>query len=243
MKLHIIGTGSAGNCYLLESMDSVLIIECGVPFLQVKKAINFQTQRIDGCIISHEHGDHFKYHKEYVGTNLFMSAGTMKHFKGVGIHRCNIIKDKQPFNVGSFRIFPFNIQHDAEEPLGFVISHEESGNILFLTDTSNWRYQIPNIHHMIVEANYCEDILDRKSIITGNKFLRDRITNSHLSIRQCLQLLALNDLKNVENIVLIHLSDSNSNEEDFKSKVERLTAKQTHVAKNGMTINLNKQNF
>lgn len=53
MKLKIIGSGSSGNCYILESDTEALIIEAGLPFLEVKKALNFNVRKIVGVVASH----------------------------------------------------------------------------------------------------------------------------------------------------------------------------------------------
>ena len=37
MKLRVLGSGSSGNCYILENEAEALIIEAGVPFMEVKK--------------------------------------------------------------------------------------------------------------------------------------------------------------------------------------------------------------
>ena len=58
MELKILGSSSKGNCYLLDNGNDCLMIECGIPFKDVQKAVNFGISRIAGVIISHEHGDH-----------------------------------------------------------------------------------------------------------------------------------------------------------------------------------------
>ena len=42
MVLKCLGSGSSGNCYLLEAYDGVLIIEAGIPAIEIKKALRFQ---------------------------------------------------------------------------------------------------------------------------------------------------------------------------------------------------------
>lgn len=56
MFLRVLGSGSSGNCYLLESADEVLVVEAGFPFADVKEAIDYQTSKIVGVLSSHEHG-------------------------------------------------------------------------------------------------------------------------------------------------------------------------------------------
>lgn len=56
MRLTVLNSGSSGNGYLLECGNEILIVECGVPFMEVKKALNFDLSKIVGCFISHSHG-------------------------------------------------------------------------------------------------------------------------------------------------------------------------------------------
>lgn len=56
MFMKTIGSGSSGNCYVLDSGKEILIIEAGIPFSDVKEAIDYQTSRIVGVLSSHEHG-------------------------------------------------------------------------------------------------------------------------------------------------------------------------------------------
>ena len=61
MKLTTIASGSSGNCYLLQNENEIIVIEAGVPFLEVKKLIDFEIDKIKCIICSHEHLDHGKY--------------------------------------------------------------------------------------------------------------------------------------------------------------------------------------
>ena len=167
-------------------------------------------------------------------------------------HRAIVIEpgnddDKAPveFNVGSFKIIPFNVKHDAQQPVGFLINHYETGTILFLTDTYYVAKKFRGLNNIIVECNYSQEILDAK-IKSGAspEFLRNRIFKSHMNLNTCKDLLRANDLSAVNNIVLIHLSDSNSNAKLFKSEIQACTGKTVHVAEAGMLIeNFNKNPF
>ena len=74
MILKVLGSSSAGNCYLLDNGKEALVIECGMPFLEVQKAVGFGIKRIVGAIITHEHGDHARHigklHKYCIPTYL-----------------------------------------------------------------------------------------------------------------------------------------------------------------------------
>jgi phosphoribosyl 1,2-cyclic phosphodiesterase len=56
MELKVLGSSSVGNCYLLVGQESTLIIEAGVRFHLVKKALNFDLTKVVGVLVSHSHG-------------------------------------------------------------------------------------------------------------------------------------------------------------------------------------------
>ena len=55
MKLNCISTGSSGNCYLLENNQEVLILDCGVASMDIKKALDFDLGGIVGVVVTHSH--------------------------------------------------------------------------------------------------------------------------------------------------------------------------------------------
>lgn len=244
MNLKVIGTGSSGNCYLLYNKEEVLILECGVSFKKIKEELNFDFSKVVGCLVTHEHGDHNKAIKEVLatGVKVFASNGTLEASNVIEHHNSNIIHSKKLYQIGGFKIIPFDIRHDVKEPLGFLINHPECRTTLFLTDSFYSPYRFNGLNNLIIEANFCEDIIDAK-LKFDRKFLRDRVLKSHLSIQKCIDLLNANDLTAVNNIVLIHLSDSNSNEIEFQKKVQEATGKNTIVARNGLEILFNKNPF
>lgn len=243
MKLKVISTGSIGNCYLLQSENETLIIELGVKIKLIKKELDFNLSNVVGAIVTHSHLDHAKAINEALanGINVYSGLGTFESLN-ISHHRVKVIQSKKIYQIGDFKIIPFDVKHDAKEPLGFLINHPETGTVLFLTDTFYSPYKFNGLNNLIIEANFCEDIIDEK-LKLDKKFLRDRVLKSHLSIQKCIDLLNANDLTSVNNIVLIHLSDSNSNELEFKTKVQQATGKNTIVAKNGLEISFNKNPF
>jgi hypothetical protein len=57
-----------------------------------------------------------------------------------------------------------------------------------------------------------------------------------MSLATCKKTLLANDLSKVRNIVLIHLSDSNSDARRFKKEIEDITGKVVHIADTDYTI-------
>lgn len=242
MLLKIQGSASSGNSYLFESGSECLIIDAGIPFLEIKKALNFNISKIVGVCIDHEHGDHSKYVKEYstVGIPIYGSAGTLKALNIAG----RIMHPGCAYSIGGFTVKGFDVIHDAAEPFGFILFHKEMGLTCFITDTCYSKYRFPGVNHFLCEANYDQQILDN-NILNGRlpAVVRNRIMRSHMSLQTCKEMLAANDLSQTRNIVLIHLSDGNSNAAEFKKDIEGLTGKPTYIADKGLVIDLNKNPF
>jgi phosphoribosyl 1,2-cyclic phosphodiesterase len=243
MKLHILGSSSAGNAYLLNAGNELLLVECGVRFKEVEKAANFALKDIKGVIVSHEHGDHAKSIKkcQKYRIPIYASLGTLKACGVTG----NAMKGLQIYKIGGFTVRPFGVVHDAAEPFGFLIYHADMGSLLFATDTPYLPYKFAGLNHIMMECNYTKSILNAnvKSGRIGT-VLRNRTVASHMSLETCLETLAVNDLTRVSNIILIHLSDANSDAAVFRDAVARRTAIATTIAVPGVTINLsNKPNF
>ena len=246
MKLKVIGSNSKGNCYLLENNTEALLIECGVKFSEIKKAINFNISKIVGCVVTHEHNDHCKSIDDVLnaGIIVFATEGTHKACGTIEHHRTSLFKIESTIQAGGFKIMPFDITHDAAEPCGFIINHKETGNVLFITDTFYSTHTFKNLNNIIIEANYSNKIMT-ENLQKGNMpgFLRNRIIKSHMSLETCMNLLQANDLTAVNNIVLIHLSDGNSDEKYFLNEVKNLTSKNVFIANKGLKIDFNKKPF
>lgn len=246
MKLTVLGSSSAGNCYLLESEKETLIIEAGVNLKEIKRAVK-EWPTIAGCLISHEHGDHASkaIGLMRLGVDVYGSPGTFKALKIVkNAHRSKKMQEHIRYNIGSFSVYPFDIEHDALQPFGFIIDHPESGKIIFITDTHYCKYRFPVINNLLIECNYSHEIMDR-NMEKGylSTVVRDKILKKHMSLDTCKQFLSTNDLSNVQNIVLIHLSSGNSNAAQFKREVQDLTGKNVFIASKGLSIDFNKEPF
>ena len=176
--------------------------------------------------------DHSKAVKEIMraGIDCYISAGTADSL-GLSGHRVHIIKARQQFRIGTWTILPFETQHDAAEPLGFLLANQDGDKLLYATDTFYIRYRFQGLTHIMIEANYCMDILKR-NVEAGlvEPALKTRILKSHFSLENVKKFLQANDLSKVEAIFLLHLSDNNSDCERFKREVMELTGKPTYIA-------------
>ena len=248
MQLECLSSSSKGNCYVLSDDTEALVIECGVSLREVKKAVNFNISNIVGCLVSHEHGDHAGHVNEFLDNriNVWMSEGTEKALNGKikSNYLPLLMEAGSKFNLGNFTILPFDVKHDCAEPLGFLVKHPEIGVLLFVTDSYFIPYTFAGLTNIMIEANYRMDLLQR-NIESGKipEKLRTRTLESHMSLDTCREALLANDLSKVNNIILLHLSDTNSNEEEFKSEIHAATGKKVHIAKKNLVININKHPF
>lgn len=227
LEIKSFGSGSAGNCYTISDGENTIMLEAGLPIKEIKKAMDYQVSKLSGVLLSHGHGDHAKSIKDVarLGVTCFMSAGTKKELE-LDHHRLQAVKPLQAFEVGGFKVLPFPVEHDTDEPFGYLIQAKSGEKILFATDTYYIRYKFKGLTHIMVEANFSESILDEQ-IRNGitNKSMKRRLMRSHFSLENVITFLRANDLAAVEEIWLLHLSDSNSNAAQFKREIAELTGK------------------
>lgn len=241
MKLRVLDSGSRGNSYLLQSSEGeTLIIECGVDIKEIKKALNFNFSKVVGCLVTHEHKDHCKeaLRLAMLGVPIYASKGTLKTIfelpERVFRHE-NILEEMNMYEIGSFVVIPFGVKHDALEPLGFMISHQECGKIIFATDTYYIPYSFKNFeaNHVMIECNYSKEILMYNNLLEK---LKDRIIHSHFELKDVKEFFRANQFTELRDVVLLHLSNANSNAEQFAEEIKTLTKRPVYVADKGLEV-------
>lgn len=238
MILKVLASSSSGNGYLLQSYSGQsLLIEAGVRLSTVKKALNFDVTNVQAAIVSHSHLDHGKYIKEFcqAGIRVYSSLDTFVNLK-YSNHNTIPAKELTSITAGEFVFMPFKLIHDVTN-YGYIITHPEMGKIVFITDTHYCPYSFKGLTNIIIEANYDKNILDR-NVNSGrvHPVVQKRVTKSHMGLHQTAEFLSANDLSKVNNIVLIHLSDTSSNAVMFQKNIQQLTGKTVHIASKGMDI-------
>ena len=245
MNIHVINSNSKGNGYILQSSDNkVLLIEAGVRLAKVKEALDFDISGIQGLIASHSHMDHLQFAEDYLksGITVYTSLDAIQE-SGIKSHNFQYIEPKHRYFIGDYSVVPFDLVHDVRN-YGFLIHHPEMGLTCFITDTHYCPYTFPNLNQAIIEANHDIDIVDAQLLEgKGNVFVRNRSLSGHMEFQTTKKFLKANNLSKVVNILLIHLSDSGSDEDRFVNEIRELTGKSTFAAKAGMTIPFDKTPF
>lgn len=230
MNVNVLGSSSKGNCYIVSDGVTRLLLDCGVPIKRILSGIDFNPGSVAGCLVTHSHGDHVKSARELMfrGISVYASAGCIG---AAEIGGAVPVKSMKMLTLGTFRVLPFDIQHDAPEPLGFLLkSTVTDEKLLYFTDTYYLKYKFTGITHILCEANYDPEIL-RRRVESGEVpgMLADRVISSHMSIDHLEDFLRACDLSKLRKIWLCHLSDGNSNAAEFKKRIQRLTGVEVEV--------------
>ena len=220
IEIKILATGSKGNAYTINEGRHSILIDPGIPFGRLNVLTEFKLQSFDFCLVSHEHKDHSKavHEIEKLGIPLIMSTGTGK---ALNCYYHNAVSEVPILDFCGWDILPFELQHDAAEPLGFLIRTPAGKKILYVSDTYYIQYSFSGVSIYMVEANYQESLLSSNDTI--HPVHKDRVRQSHFEIENMKLFFASQDLSKTEKIYLIHLSDDNSDEEYFKSEIEKIT--------------------
>jgi phosphoribosyl 1,2-cyclic phosphodiesterase len=232
MDIKILVSSSAGNAYRISDGRTSLLLDAGIPIKAIQVGCEFKVTQMDGCFVSHSHKDHSKAAKDLarLGVDIYTSQGTIEAC-GLSGHRIHAIKALQELTIGTFKVLPFDVQHDAPEPLGFLFTSVETGEkLLYFTDTYYIKYKFQGLTHIMAECNYDAETLQR-SVDAGYIPIElvPRLVKSHMSLEHFLDLLKANDLSKVRQIYLLHLSNNNSDEKRFKEEVQKLTGAEVYV--------------
>lgn len=238
MKLKVLGSGSSGNCYILESDAEALIIEAGVPFREVKVALGFNVRKIVGVICTHRHNDHIKYLKDFVTSGIRSIAPNdywMEHITEWWFQYGERYDEtRKCIDIGNFKVMPFLVVHDVP-CYGFYIKHPDIGSLIYASDTEYIKYRFKNINHILVEANYSDNLIDNEAVN------REHVLRGHMSLQTALDFILTNDNPALRNVVLLHLSDNNADSAQFLQKTKETVkyGADCYIAEKGLEVDLN----
>lgn len=169
MQLWALASGSSGNCFLLESEGTRLLVECGRPLSQIERYLahcDVAPDQLDGVLLTHAHGDHSRSAREVselYQVPVYASRGTLgcRSLRDAPLARP--IEPDQPFTVGAIEVQPFAVPHDCFEPLGFRFE-AHTGRACITTDLG-WvpdqaQAHFTDLDLLVIEANYDPHLLN-----------------------------------------------------------------------------------
>lgn len=237
MKLITIGSSSFGNAYALRAdTGEILLLEAGVSFKEVKKAIGYKTSNVVGCIVSHVHGDHAKSIREYLKAGISVCSNDEVAEKYVGVDK---LLEDVTFRFGGFAVTPFLVEHDAKN-FGYLIFHKECGSIFFATDCYNLHHIIKGCKTYMMECNYEDSLLCKATQQVKTTIVQaDRIRLSHMSLAHAVVFLQECEAeKSAKRIVLIHGSSRHLDPDLAVNKFQQVIGVPTFYARAGQEIEL-----
>lgn len=221
-------SSSAGNLYEVACREGRLLIDPGLRIDELRRALGYRSSRVTGCLVTHHHADHRQAVPKLLrsGVDVYASAGTWEAL-ALRSHRAYTVAPRQEFRAGPFRVLPFDTRHDAAGALGFLIGTPDGDRLLFAVDTAYIPYRFAGLTHIALEANYGEEILLHSQAPPEQK---RRVLRNHMSIERAVRTLQANDLRQVREIHLLHLSDRHADAREFRAAVQRATGKPVYVA-------------
>ncbi len=228
VRLCILGSGSKGNCTLLATEKTRLLIDAGLNRKETYARLARVGERTDGfdaLVISHEHTDHIcglRLLAADLKVPVYISPATraalppdaklraFEHFTPGG-----------KFIVGDIEITPFSIPHDAVDPVAFTF--ETQGiKIGLVTDLGYVpevvKQHVRGCHCLVFESNHDLEML---KVGPYPWHVKQRVMGrqGHLSNRTTAGFLTEDYDGAAQVLVLAHLSETNNHPE-----IARLTA-------------------
>lgn len=226
MKFISLGSGSSGNCYLLQSGEMSILLDAGISIRSLRKHLKdiglSLEEDVAAVFVTHDHADHIKAVGSVAtdcGKTIY--ATRLVH-DGIACNRClkvGVPPGRQAFvekgttvEMGNFRITPFDVPHDSRDCVGYVVEADGvrfclATDVGHVTDTI--REQVGLANYLVLEANH-----DINMLMMGkySPFLKERISSDrgHLNNEQAANLLAEYATPQLRHVWLCHLSEENN---------------------------------
>jgi phosphoribosyl 1,2-cyclic phosphodiesterase len=231
--LTVLASGSSGNCALVETPGTRVLIDAGLSAKRVAErlaAVGIAPEQLDAILLTHEHADHAaavgvwgRRHKTPVFANRLTAEALLSSTQGVD---WKIFQTGTRFALGSLQVQSFSIPHDAAEPVGFVLGYGDQA-LGFLTDlgfpTRMVIERVRSVHTLVIEANHDEKMLQEDTRRPWSTKQRIMSRHGHLSNAAAAEVLADIAGNGLRRALLGHLSeDCNTPELALQTVRERL---------------------
>lgn len=228
MKIKVLASGSKGNSTYIECGNTKILIDAGISYMQIKKAleeINVNVCDLNIILITHTHSDHIKGLCSLIkktNATLYITEDIYYDLlKNMTINNYYIIEgEKFKYNDLSVELLP--VSHDVS-CYSFIINYKNK-NLVYITDTGylNKRYfdKLKNKDVYIIESNHDETMLmdGPYPFILKQRILSDR---GHLSNKATARILTKLIGDNTKYIFLAHISEHNNTKQLVLDEITR----------------------
>lgn len=223
--INVIASGSKGNCTAVTFGKVTILLDAGIGFDRIQRALNFKNPT--AVFITHEHGDHAKLStiQELLkrGVDVYMTKGTAEALKLKSSHRLHLIEVgvryqmEDYINKSRYKFYATRTIHDAAEPV--MYSFWDCHNVVrYIVDSGEIPLQIMPADYLLIEANFLETELQNADIDSTQK---ERIFKNHLSAEKVLKWLKKDlIITKPREIHLLHISKRHGNGEIFRQMVQ-----------------------
>lgn len=229
LRFCALASGSRGNALLVEHEDTLIMIDCGLPLKALcarLAAVGRTLEDIDALLITHEHHDHVRGIRPFLRRRevpLWTAPGTARAIDVS--HRFERLSPDRELVIGSVRVQPFPVPHDAREPRQFVFRGGRQ-RLGLLTDTG---HATPVIHEALkscdalgIEFNHDAGMLENGSYPEAVK-ARVGSDYGHLSNEQAVDLLENLAHPGLQWVTALHLSERNNTQALARAAAARVT--------------------
>lgn len=234
--LKVVGSGSQqGNTYIIEAGGEHLLLDLGCKWSDILNGLNHDISNTY-ALLTHRHSDHSKSIPNALKSQIpvFSNQDVAEKFQGV-----KALQPKKKYKIGSFVVMPLEVEHNVPN-FAYIIEHKEIGKFVFCTDAIRFPYKIKGVNNLLIEANNSDDIiLDH---LCENEVIRS-MSENHMEINETINAIRRNFSSSLNNIILCHLSDGQSDEPMFKRMVFDEFGIMPYVAEKGLKVTINKEEF
>ena len=193
IDLTCIGTGSKGNCYLLNCDGQKLLLDCGLSVKRIKIGLNFDLSGIVGCLVTHNHKDHS------------LSALNVECM-GIPVYKpYECVNQMRSKHFGDILVQSFPVPHDGVPCVGYIITYGV-WKMLYATDFEYipWHFDGMRINAMLIECNHQDEITDDLAENYGH------VVRGHASLNVTRDAVVANTTDALTDVILCHLSEMNA---------------------------------
>ncbi|MCK5807867.1 MBL fold metallo-hydrolase [bacterium] len=240
-KLHLLGSGSKANTYVIEDNKNLLIVDQGLSYKQFSLrclALGCDSSQARAIVVTHEHSDHISgvpltAHK--LGIPVYGTEKTLEIIKRKSKYPLTLIPLYKQVSMilERWNVTPFSIHHDAVDPVGFSIELSTGKKVVIATDTG--RITAPIMRHLneassiVLEANHEPELLYQNKRYPPDLKTRIRSDHGHLSNAQTFDALSRISSDVMENVIFAHLSEENNNPALLQQMADKFFEKRSGV--------------
>ena len=250
MKVCLLTSGSIGNAVVIEHEKESILIDCGVSFKKFDELISqtsLDISKVKHILVTHEHSDHIKgvgVTSRKLNLRIWATEKTADAIYKRGIlkerdQEVNYVEKYKGYEISGFKIIPFPLSHDANDPVGYIIEREGK-KVVYITDTGyvskKVMESVKGANLYIMELNHNVEMLQ---MCNRPWSLKQRILSDygHLSNEDGAYVFSKMVSDNTQHVFLSHISQE-ANRPDLALMTMKETLRENKVDVSRLSIHL-----